>query len=409
MTRLRVLYVYDGDWPKGATRVRKQTAALGAAGHDVLLVCRNESRDARREDAGWMEVVRLPAFPGFLNRPLNFPLFFSPIWLWQIMSAARRFEADVLVVEDLPLAPAALVVGRLLGRPVVYDMGEVYPEFLKGLHAQSAPSLLDRVLRNPTAARWLERWVVARADHTTLVSEESQRRALRLGVPPFRLSIVGNTPEDVEQLVAPTACPPPLVDRSENPIVLFVGVLIHDRGLFELVRAMPAVLERVPSACLVVVGDGKEADALRSEVRVLGIGDHVVMAGWRQHDELPAYYQRARVGLLPFRPGGQIDFTLANKLFDYMGAGLPVVATDVPPMRRVIEEAGAGILVDGPTPESLADGIVRVLTLDRAAWEEMSRRGRSLVTERYNWAEDARRFVAAVEGVAAGSSVVRVE
>lgn len=396
--KLRVLYVYDGDWPKGATRVRKQTVALSAAGHDVLLVCRNESRATRREDAGWMRVIRLPAFPGVLNRALNFPLFFSPIWLWQILSAARRWRSDVLVVEDLPLAPAVLLVGKLLGRPVVYDMGEVYPEFLKGLHAQSKPSLIDRVLRSPTLAAWLERRVLRRADHTTVVSEESRRRAVALGAAESRLSIVGNTPEDLRELVAPTECPSPLVDRKDSAIVLFVGVLIHDRGLLESVRAMPSVLERVPSACLVVVGDGREADAVREEVRRMGLAEHVVMAGWRQHHELPAYYQRARVGLLPFRPGGQIDFTLANKLFDYMGAGLPVVATDVPPMRRVLEEAGAGVLVDGPTPDSLAEGIVTVLSLDRGAWEEMGRRGRRLVTERYNWGEDSRRFVAAVEG-----------
>lgn len=398
----RVLYVYDGDWPRGATRVKKQVRALHDAGHEVRLLCRNATRSPRVERGEWMEVVRLPVFPGPLNGPLNFPLFFSPIWLWQILRAAHGFRADVIVVEDLPLAPAAILVGRLLRLPVVYDMGEVYPAFLEGLHEDGRSTLLNRIVRNPGAAAWIERRVLAAADHTTLVSEESRARAVQRGASPDRLTIVGNTPEDLEGLVAPTARPPSLAPLGDRPIVLFVGIVIHDRGLFDVVRAMPAVLERIPSAVLVVVGDGPVVPALREEVARLGLGDSVLLVGWQEHSDLPAFYQRARVGLLPFKPGGQIDFTLANKLFDYMGAALPVVATDVPPMRRVLREARAGILVEGPTPEGLADAIVEVLSLEQSAWRDMAESGRRLVVERYNWASDAGRFVEAVESSVRG-------
>lgn len=396
---LRVLYIYDGDWPKAATRVRKQTMALAEAGHHVRLLCRNATRGPRVDREPWMEIRRLPEFPGALNPLLNFPLFFSPVWLGAIWSEARTLQADVLVVEDLPMAPAAVALGKLLGTPVVYDMGEVYPEFLRGLHVDSEPSLVDRVLRNPTIAGWIESFVLRHADHTTLVSEESRTRALGRGLSEDAVSIVGNTPEDPASLTASTHCPPSLSGLEHRPIALFVGILIHDRGLFELVRAFPRVLERVPSALLVIVGDGREATALRKEISDLGLDEHVVMAGWQQHATLPAFYQRSRVGMLPFKPGGQIDFTLANKLFDYLGAGLPVVATDVPPMRRVVTEADVGVLIDGPTPESVAGGIVDMLTIDDDEWRAMAERGRKLVSEEYNWAEDAARFVRAVEGV----------
>jgi glycosyltransferase involved in cell wall biosynthesis len=198
-----------------------------------------------------------------------------------------------------------------------------------------------------------------------------------------------------------------LAGREGRPIALFVGVLIHDRGLSELVHAFPAVLVAVPDALLVIVGDGKEASPLRQEIRALGLQDHVVMTGWQEHARLPSYYQRARAGMLPFRPGGQIDVTLANKLFDYLGAGLPVVATDVPPMRRVVSEADAGFLVPGPTPESLAEGMIRMLCLDTETWLAMSARGRALVEQRYNWTADARRFVRAVEEAAGRRGPVR--
>ncbi|MEM7414163.1 MAG: glycosyltransferase family 4 protein [Gemmatimonadota bacterium] len=396
---MNVLYVYDGAWPHGATRPRKQTMALSEAGHRVTLVSRNAERARREEEETWMSVRRMPTFPGPLNTLLNFPLFFSPVWFSHIARSARVANADVIVVEDLPLAPTALAVARVTGTPLVYDMGEVYPEFLKGLQERTPPNLVNRVLRSPEVARALERHVLRGADHTAVVSNESRDRALTRGATTERISIVGNTPEDVASLTAPTECPSAMEAMADKKVVLFVGIMIHDRGLHELVAAMPAVIERHADAALVIVGEGPERPRLTESVEQLGLSDHVVMTGWEDHARLPAYYQRARVGMLPFLPGGQIDFTLANKMFDYLGAGLPVVATDVPPMRRIVEESQAGRLVSGPTPESLADGISSLLAVDEAEWHAMSERGKAIVRDEYNWPNDAARFVAAVEAV----------
>jgi len=397
---VRVLYVYDGDWPKGATRVRKQTAALAEAGCEVRLVCRNESRDPRIDTESWMEIRRLPQFRGRLNHLLNFPLFFSPVWVAAIRSSLRDFDPQVVIVEDLPLAPAVIALGRLFGRPVLYDMGEVYPEFLRGLAEQTRQTAVNRVLRNPRIAGFLERLVLRTADYVTVVSEESRDRALERGADAQRLAVVGNTPEHPEALRAESPRPDTLSDLGEQPVVLFVGILIHDRGLQTLVQAFPEVLQAVPEAVLVIVGDGPERPGLERLTTSLGISEHVVFTGWEDHSRLGAYYRSARVGMLPFLPIGQINFTLANKLFDYLSAGLPVVATDVPPMRRVISEGDVGLLVPGRDPSELAAAIVRILDLDPGEWDRMSERACRLVDERYSWQYDARRMVDAVRSLA---------
>jgi hypothetical protein len=114
---MRILYVYDGDWPRGATRVAKQTRSLARAGHTVHLISRNSQGQPRREHEEWMTVLRLPHFrPRWLNRALNFPFFFNPVWIWSIWRAAKTLGADCIVASDLPLAPTALWVaarGRL--------------------------------------------------------------------------------------------------------------------------------------------------------------------------------------------------------------------------------------------------------------------------------------------------------
>jgi glycosyltransferase involved in cell wall biosynthesis len=395
---MKVLYVYDGDWPQGATRVAKQTRSLAQAGHTVWLLARNSHGRPRREQNEWLTVVRLPHLPiGPLNRLLNFPLFVNPVWIWTIRQAARDLGADRLVVCDLPLALTVAWVGRWLGLPVDYDMAEVYPEFLRSLWAVDEMRWTDYLVRNPRAAEWLERRALKRMQTVFVVSEEARDRCLSLGMAPDRVVVVGNTPEDLEAIAAPRSLPPDLRPWQGRPVALFVGILIADRGVRQAVEAMRLVRREVPDAALVIVGDGPERPRIESMVRELGLEENVAVLGWRPHETLGGYYQHAQVGLLPFLDCTHIRITLANKLFDYMAAGLPVVAVDVPPMRRILEESGAGLLFPPGDVPALARCIVSVLR-DTEMGRAYGARGRTAVERKYRWSVDERAFLAAIEG-----------
>jgi glycosyltransferase involved in cell wall biosynthesis len=394
---MRVVYIYDGEWPRGATRVRKETAALASAGHDVLLLARNRDGAPSTQSEEWMEVRLLPVPPGgALRGMMSFPFFLNPVWIIHIVRQVRDWGADMLIVEDLPLAPTALWVGRRFDIPVFYDMGEVYPEFLRGMWQAGRPTLIDRIVRNPSAAGVLERYVLKRAAHTFVVSEESRARAIRRGARPAQLTIVGNTPEDPETLAMERPPPPALSAYNDRPIVLFTGILIFDRGIIDAVRAIDRVRRAAPEVMFVIVGDGPAMPEIQREIDRLEVRDHVLLVGWKDHALLPGFYKRASVGLLPFLNTGQIRYTLANKLFDYMGAGLPIIASDVPPMRRVITETQSGLLVPPEDPEALAAAIIAVLQLPEEERQRMGDRGRRAVRDTYNWKVDSERMVDAV-------------
>jgi glycosyltransferase involved in cell wall biosynthesis len=394
-----IVYVFQGEWPKNATRVRKETQAMAARGHDITLVVRNYDRQPTRDAEPWMKIRRLPRFPGPLNKLLNFPLFFSPLWLWTIASAIRAARADLLVVVDVPVAPAGVILSKVFRIPLVFDMAEVYPEFLRGLRRHGNPGLLNRLLRPPWLIEFLERVTLKHADHTFVVSHESKLRAMELGVAEQDLTIVGNSPESPEKLREPVSKPEALKRLEGRRIALYVGIVVPDRGLPTTVRAMARVTREMPEAALVIVGNGTELDLVEAERTRLGLEDSVFLAGWQEHADLPGFYQHAHAGLLPFLAGGQIDYTLANKLFDYMAAGLPVVASDVPPMRRVLTELGTGRLARWGDPDSLAEAILEVLSLSEEDWLKESQKGIQGVQEAYAWAQDAVRLQDAVDGI----------
>lgn len=395
---MNVLYIYDGAWPKGATRVLKETRALAAAGHLVTLVSRNLENAPVRQTEPWMRIRRLPRIPGRgLRYALNFPLFVNPVWLWAIWRAIRESKTDLILVCDLPLALTAVWFGRVLGIPVHYDMAEIYPEFLRSLRQLERQGPLKRLVRTPAMAEWVERVVLKRVACTYVVSDESRDRCIRLGVDPDRVVLVGNTPEHLPDIGSPPIPPPEIEDlvRNGREVLLFVGIIIADRGVLDVVRAMPELLALRPEAFLVVVGDGPERPALEREVRSLGLESSVRFVGWKVPDELPDYYRVAMIGLLPFRDSPHIRLTLANKLFDYMGAGLPILASDLPSTRRVVEAVGAGRLHRPDDPADIARSAAGLLA-DLPGRTAMGAKARRAAETTFAWHRDAERLCEAI-------------
>ena len=390
-----MLYVYQGDWPRNATRVRKQTQALAEAGHTVRLLAGNPNDKPRSDAVDWMDIERVPTLgPPSMNRYLAFPLFANPFWVWWIWRAARRFHADCLIVRDLPLAPAALAVGSILGISVHYEIADVYPIALRANRADH-PGVISRLARNATLAEWLDRLVIRRAASVFVVSEESRQRCVSVGADPDAAVVVGNTPADLPDLAVPLPLPADLKGWEDRSIVLFLGNLLGDRGLIEAVEAVVRARQEVPSMALAIIGDGPEYPRLADRIAALDAGEFIRMLGWKGYRDHPPYYQHSTIGILPFLDTEHINITLANKLFDYMGAALPIVASDVRPMRRVLTETRAGVLVPPGDVAALARAMVE-LAKDPDRRRQLGARGRVAVEHEYAWAADRDRLLAAV-------------
>jgi len=161
-----------------------------------------------------------------------------------------------------------------------------------------------------------------------------------------------------------------------------------------------------PRTRLVVAGDGDERGGIERLIAERGLESCVELVGWREHASLPQLYAASDVGLLPFLPGRHVKITLANKLFDYMAAGLPIVASDLPPMRRILEETKAGVIFTPGDSASLATAVVGLLS-DSATRRRLAQAGRRAAAEKYNWHEDEKRFLEIFESVPDDVSALR--
>jgi glycosyltransferase involved in cell wall biosynthesis len=296
----------------------------------------------------------------------------------------------------MPLAPAAILASDRGRIPVHYDMAEVYPVAMHSVLPRET-GLPLRIARATHAADAVERWVLKRVATTFVVSEESRERCLSLGVDPKRVVLVGNTPANPEALRMKWPSPADIDDVTSagRPTAIFVGNIYADRGLSYAIDAMTLVARQIPTAILIIVGEGRDRAFLEAKVTREDMGKHVRFLGWKHHSEHPAYLRHAHIGLLPFVETQHIRITLANKLFDYMGSGIPIVASDVPSMRRIIDETKTGVLVPASNSVALASAMVRLFKNDELR-AEMGRNGVAAIAGKYDWAKDARRFLEAI-------------
>ena len=112
--------------------------------------------------------------------------------------------------------------------------------------------------------------------------------------------------------------------------------------------------------------------------------DKVCFKGWKSRDEVKSYLEKVRVGLLVFHPVPNHLEAQPNKLFEYLAAGIPVVASDFPLWREIIEKYKCGILVNPLNPQEISNAIQKLLKEERIA-EEMGERGQKAIREYFNW------------------------
>lgn len=244
---------------------------------------------------------------------------------------ASYYRPDVVHAHDLPQLRAAAVVARRRRIPLIYDAHELYPEIM---------SLRPRLRRR---LRRLERRLISGCDAVITVNPYlADEIARRYDIPPPTVIL------NAAQPAAGDRGPDPLRESigasAATPIVLYQGWLSHQRGLTALVDAFTHVA--LP-ARLVLLGYGDAGPDVAARAEALGVGDRVhVLPAVAQH-ELAAWTRTADVGVIPY-PDVDLNhrFSSPNKLYEFIQAGVPVVANDLPYLRDVVAGEGIGFVAD---------------------------------------------------------------
>lgn len=222
--------------------------------------------------------------------------------------------------------------------------------------------------------------------HYTAVSEEVRQYTIRKsGLKPEKITTIPNGIDLAlfHGIVADISLPESLGLAPDNRLIIFVGRLSRQKGLPFLLEAFCSVAEAVPSARLLIVGEGEDEESLKADAGSRGITDKVVFTGIRS--DIPALLSLCEVVVLPSLWEG-----MPNALLEAMASAKPVVATSAGGVPEVVVDGETGLLVPPSDPKALATALLTLLNdPDRA--REMGEKGFERVKRRFDIAATVRR------------------
>ena len=347
------------------TRIfEKQLRSLADAGLDVHLVVTDGLGD---EVTGGVTVHDVgPAPLGRAGRML-----LQGLRVWR---TARRLRPALVHFHD----PELLWVGLLMragGVHAIYDSHEDVPRDIL-TKSWIAPHLRPWVSR---VTERVENFIARRLSAVVAATPHIRRR----------FEPVAARVEDVNNYPVFDASSVPQLQRDPRG-VCYVGTIEPIRGIFEMIRALEHV-----DARLVLAGpwDRPQTEAA---ARALPGWARVDYRGRVGRSEAWAIMAAASAGLVVLHPAPNHTDAQPTKMFEYMAAGTPVVASDFPLWRSIVEGAGCGRCVDPMSPAAIASALRGILA-DTPALAALGEAGRRAVAERYSWAPEARKLVALYE------------
>jgi PEP-CTERM/exosortase A-associated glycosyltransferase len=390
----RVLHVLDHSVPlhsgyafRTLAILREQRRRGWQTSH--LTSTKHYGSKAAVEEAEGLRFYRTPASTSSLAR---LPFFDQ---LAVIRDTRRRLD-EVIELERPNLlhahspalnGVAAVLAARRHRLPLVYEMRASWEDAAVDHGTTTEGSLRYRL------SRGLESWVLRRADAITTICEGLRGDILARAIPASKITVIPNA-VDVERF--------PVIDQVDaelrqalglrDAFVLgFLGSFYAYEGLDLLIDALPAILRKVPTAKVLLVGGGFEEARLRNQVAGLGLEQHCLFAGRVPHAEVERYYGLVDLLVYPRRSNRLTELVTPLKPLEAMAQGRLLAASDVGGHRELIRDGETGFLFEPDSAEALAGAVFRSVAA-RDRWDDIKLAGRQFVEVDRSWRASVGRY-----------------
>lgn len=342
----------------------KECRTLARYGYDVSLVAPAETENIIEQDGVTVYLVQQATYSE-KSRHKRFLLT-----VHRIFKAANKIDADLYHFHDPELLLPAFFL-RLKGKQVVYDVHEDYPRSIE------SKKWIYSFLRKPIAITFelfenclagIMSGIVAATPTICQRFEGLSKFAITVNNYPLSHEFIG-----IKQ-----------VWEKKEKLVCYVGGIKKDRGLVEIVQAM-----RPAGTKLLLAGEFVPEE--KKELREMPDWSYVNELGMITREEVAKVFESSMAGLVLFHPTTNHTSSQPNKIFEYMSAGLPVICSDFPAWKRLIEEHDCGICVDPLDVGAISNAILYLVNNPEEA-KRLGENGRKAVLEKYSWEQEGKKL-----------------
>lgn len=374
---MRIVYIggetYPGD-NGGSVHFGEVATGLVRLGHSVLAVVPYEPGRPVRETRPGFDIIRVRM--KLKNR--TFPIAALAAW-----KHVRRFKPDLIMERFVSFAGAGSCMARRWGIPLVLEVNSPHTdELIYRLNINN--KLMAKLLRWWRDTQF-SRATVALSTLPTLVPAAYRDRFIRVewaaNCAAFdRASIPESRRTALKKKLG----------MQDGPVVVFLGTFRNWHGVGHLADIMKRVIESIPDARCLAIGEGTERPAVEQAVKQAGIADSVHFTGSIPYSDVPVYISLGTVGIAPYDcdaypPLKEFGFFWSPlKIFEYMASGMPVVTIDIEPLNAVVKNGARGYVVPEGKWDKFAEKIIKLLQ-NSAECSTMGAAAHTFVRRHYSW------------------------
>lgn len=368
-------------------RVENEASFLVSKGHTVYLYAFDfESTSIKSWNHKGFEVRNYP-MPSWLTKA--YALAYTIPWYHRYIKKSllhfiENNPLDAIHIHDIQIARAVFWLKDKFDGKIVLDLHENRPEIMK--YYEHVNSLAGKLSIFPALWKKFESKYIIEADKVVVVTKEAASHYcsyLDVGIDKFL--VVPNTVRKSFYSEYTTENDP----KNRVPFkILYIGDTGSRRGLITTFKAIKKLVDNKKAVHLDVVGSSRFDAVLRTSIEKMGLQDAVTLHGWQNFEKFPSFINSTHVGICPIHRNVHHDTTFANKIFQYLSYGKPIIVSDCPPQKEIAEKYQVGLCFEDRNVEDLSRKILKLIE-DSSLYESYRTNAFSTIKDEWNWENKA--------------------
>lgn len=380
---MKIGMILDEPFPPDP-RVENEAITLVNFGHQVFLFCMTFGNQKLQEIYKGIEIKRYKS--SRFNHKFSALAYDLPIYRILMKPRISHFikenNINVLHVHDIRIAAVVFELNKKIHLPIVLDLHENRPEIMKLYpHLHRFPG---NILISPKRWKKKEEEFIKKATKIIVVTPHAAKEIRdRTKIDHQKIVVVPNTVRKsfYRKVDSEEGHKNPY---SRNFVILYIGDTGIRRGLLTAINATKKLSNKIKNLKLIIVGSSSADGTLRRRVSELQLDKVIQFEGWKEPSSFPSYIENSDLCISPLHKNTHHDTTYANKIFQYMSLGKPLLVSNANAQKEIVEKSNSGLIHEEKNEVDFYDKVM-YLYHNKEKCIEFGNNGKLFIEDEFSW------------------------